>query len=101
MWAQCTDIVDEPLRETDARAAIREILELGNLTFSGHARQEMTNDNLGELDVRNVLRGGWVEPAEWENGSWRYRVRTQRMCVVVAFRSEAEIVVVTAWREQR
>ena len=50
------------------------------------------------VDAINVLRGGIVEPGEFENGSWRYRVRTQRMYVVVAFRSETELRVVTAWR---
>ena len=44
-----------------------------------------------------VSRGGIVEPAEFESGSWRYRVRTARMCVV-AFRSETELRIVTAWR---
>ena len=53
------------------------------------------------VDCANVLRGGFLEPAEWENGSWRYRVRTARMCVVIAFRSEREIVIVTAWRERQ
>lgn len=33
-----------------------------------------------------------------ENGSWRYRVRTARMAVIVAFRSETALRVVTAWR---
>jgi hypothetical protein len=28
------------------------------------------------VDETNVLRGGVVDPAEFENGSWRYRVRT-------------------------
>jgi hypothetical protein len=42
-----------------------------------------------------------VEPGEYENGSWRYRVRTARMCFVITFRSEEALVVVTAWREKR
>ena len=50
------------------------------------------------LDVANVLRGGVVDPGEYENGSWRYRVRTARIAVIVAFRSETELRVVTAWR---
>jgi hypothetical protein len=39
-----------------------------------------------------------VDPAEFENSSWRYRVRTARIAVIVAFRSETELRVVTAWR---
>ena len=49
-------------------------------------------------DCANVLRAGVVEEPEFERGSWRYRVRTQRMYVVVAFRSENELSIVTAWR---
>jgi hypothetical protein len=48
-----------------------------------------------------VLRAGVVDPAEFENGSWRYRVRTQMIVVVTAFRSETEIRVVTAWRMKK
>lgn len=67
------------------------------MSFSKHAREKMAKDGLTEIDVVNVLRVGIVEPAEWENQSWRYRVRTARMLVVVAFRA-ADNVVVTAWR---
>ena len=51
-----------------------------------------------ELDVINVLRGGFVEGRDFEFGGWRYRARTPRFTVVVAFRSEIALVVVTAWR---
>jgi hypothetical protein len=53
------------------------------------------------VDAVNVLRGGVVEPAEEERGTWRYRVRTANMTVVVAFRSKLDLVVVTAWRNKR
>lgn len=46
----------------------------------------------------NVLRAGVVYPPELENGTWRYRVRGGRINVVVAFRSEDTLVVITAWR---
>ncbi len=49
-------------------------------------------------DCLNVLRGGIVGAAEWEHGSWRYPVSTPRgYTVVVAFRGETLLVVVTAW----
>lgn len=44
----------------------------------------MAKDDLTTVDCTNVLRGGIVEPGEWEKGSWRYRVHAQRMWVVVA-----------------
>ena len=59
---------------------------------------EMAKNDLTTIDVTNMLRGGVVYAAEFENGSWRYRVRTSKMAVVVAFRSESELRVVTAWR---
>ena len=77
---------------------IREILATGSVAFSRHALEEMEKDKLTAVDVTNVVRGGVVDPAELENGSWRYRVRTGRMAVIVAFRSEAELRIVTAWR---
>ncbi|MDD5307078.1 MAG: DUF4258 domain-containing protein [Deltaproteobacteria bacterium] len=88
----------EPLKTREAGRLIREIVRGGSVTFTGHALAEMAKDDLATTDVLNMLRGGVVEPAEFENGSWRHRVRTARMCVVVAFRSAIELRVVTAWR---
>jgi hypothetical protein len=102
-----------PLRETDARRLLRRLLEEGVFVVSHHARIEMNKDKLTDVDVVNVLRGGVVQPAESENGSWRYRVLTQRMAAVAAFEpdvdalpadeddvSEMELIVVTAWRRK-
>src|SRR5689334_4914597 len=83
------------------RPLLRHILEAGALSFSGHALAEMGKDELTTVDCANVLRGGVVEPGEWESGSWRYRVKTNRICVVIVFRSEKRAVVVTAWRIRR
>ncbi len=93
--------MDEPLSSSDAKRLIREIITNGTVYYSKHARQEMANDNLSEIDCSNVMRGGVVGEGEWENGSWRYQVRTQRITVVVAFWSELELVAVTAWRMGR
>jgi len=91
-------VLIEPLSPADAKRLLQEIVGDGSVSFSGHAQQEMDKDDLATTDVLNMLRGGVVEPAEFENGSWRYRVRTARMCVVVIFRSETEVRIVTAWR---
>ena len=87
-----------PLDPPAARELIRSILSNGSVNFSRHALQEMAKDLLAEVDIINVLRGGVVDQGEFENGSWRYSVRTQRINVVIAFRSEVCLVVVTAWR---
>jgi hypothetical protein len=94
-------MVKEPLAPADAKKQIVAILSGGTVSFSRHAENEMANDPLGSIDridVVNVLRGGVVDPAELVNETWRYRVRTQRISVVVAFRSEMNLIVVTAWR---
>jgi len=90
--------MDEPLGPDAARNLIRQILQTGRFIYSRHAIEEMTADELTTVDCENVLRGGVVRPGEYEHGGWRYRVETRRITVVVAFRSEREIVVVTAWR---
>lgn len=88
----------EPFDGGEAQQLVRSILESGNLGFSGHALEEMAKDQLQTPDVVNVLRAGWVEFPEEKNGSWRYRFTTNRIVVVVAFRSREHAVVVTAWR---
>ncbi len=61
----------------------------------------MAKDSLSDQDALNILRAGYCEKAEWENGSWRYTFRTARIVFIVAFRSEEEIRVATAWRVER
>ena len=58
----------------------------------------MAKDKLQDVDVVNVLRAGLPQPPEMEKGTWRYRFATQRIVVVIAFRSRTELRVVTAWR---
>ncbi len=100
-----------PLRVPDARTYIRRLLDEGVLVVSDHARREMGKDNLNDTDAINILRAGVVREPEWEQGSWRYRVDTPRMCFVVTFDPEpeartsqdedvsaVELVIVTAWR---
>ena len=84
-----------------ARRLLREVLAAGFLRFSGHAKAEMAKDQLTTQDALNVLRAGVVEPSEFASGSWRHRVKTNRMCVVVTLPSESEAIVITAWRIRR
>lgn len=93
--------MDEPLPPDTAKKVIRQILQAGSFTYTKHSKDEMLADDLTTVDCENVLRGGVVRPGEYENGTWRYRVETSRVTVVVAFRSENELVIVTAWRTGR
>lgn len=88
------------LRATEAKKLIREVLAGGHeVVFTRHALEELEKDGLTTGDVLNVLRGGVVREGEWENGTWRYRVETPRIAVVVEFDTETRLVVVTAWRK--
>ena len=52
-----------------ARKRISLLLRSGQLTYTRHSREEMEKDDLTEVDVTNVLRGGHItEPAENEKG---------------------------------
>jgi hypothetical protein len=90
--------VKEPLPAATVKRLLVAILGEGILAFTRHAYEEMAKDDLTEVDVRNTLKGGAARPGELVSGTWRYRVETNRMAAVVAFRSATHVVVVTAWR---
>ncbi len=89
----------EPFRAHEAKRRIRAILVSGFVDYDNpHLVEELRKDGMDLMDVTNVLRGGTVEEAEMENGEWRYRVRTQKFCIVVQFEADDEVLVITAWR---
>lgn len=92
----------EPLKPSEARKLIQHILKDGYVTYSRpHAIDRMKEREMDTSDCINILRGGKVREGEYENGSWRYRVETPKMAVVVTFVAEDELMIVTAWREKR
>ncbi len=93
--------MEECLSRIEARTLLHRILDSGVVTYSvPHAVERLRERRLSTLDCENVLRGGAVEDAEWENGAWRYRVWTRKIAVVVQFLSRDEVLVVTAWRTE-
>lgn len=97
-------MLDEPLDPQEAKRLLLDIIEAGGVRFTRHAKLRLGERNLTEIDCVNVLRGGVVEeaePSESRSGGWCYRVRSYRINVVVAFRSESVVAVVSAWRMQR
>ena len=90
-------------KRLDARQAcklVKVARQRGKVAFPGHAQKAMEDDDLIETDVDNVLRCGAIyEEPELVRGTWRYRVETNRIFVVVAFLSATEVVVVTVWRK--
>jgi hypothetical protein len=92
----------EPLKPSEVRKLIHHILRNGDVTYSQpHAIERMEEREMDTSDCINILRGGTVREGEYENGSWRYRVETPKMAVVVTFIDEGELMIVTVWREKR
>ncbi len=94
--------VTSMLSSGQARKVLSEIFNQNPnlISFSKHAFEEMKNDSLKTGDILNVLKAGKIyDEPEFENGSYRYRVQTQKITVVIAFRKPNHVVIVTAWRE--
>ena len=92
--------ITKRLDSLQAHKLLSRILRAGGVSWSQHATDEMKEDDLGETDIVNTLRCGAVGGGEFKGETWRYRVETDRVGVVVAFQSEAEAVIVTAWRKR-
>lgn len=92
--SQCPD-------QREAKKFFKEHREGGTLSLvlTRHAAEEFSKDDMDMQDCMNILRAGIWDPPEWEGGSWRYPVRTQKMTVVIAIDFQAaEFAVVTGWR---
>jgi hypothetical protein len=86
------------LKPYEAKKLIMAIIAAGGVFPSTHAKQRMAEREMEMGDILCTLRGGLVREPEFENGSWRYRVETQKITVIVSIRSETKLTVVTAWR---
>lgn len=92
-------MLKEPLKPHEAKKLIHSILKDGSISYSRpHAIERLQKHGMSTVDCLNVLRGGSVEEAEYENGEWRYRVHTGKMTAVVRFEDDTELMIVTAWR---
>jgi hypothetical protein len=87
-----------PLKPADAKILARQIAEEGVVVVSTHARDAMRDDDLDTADCLNLLRAGVFEAPELVKDEWRYRVTTQRICIVLTFVSGDRLRLVTAWR---
>ncbi|MCK6574248.1 DUF4258 domain-containing protein [Myxococcota bacterium] len=89
------------LSQTEARRlAIAGVSAGGRARYTNHFRVEIAKDDIKITDIPNIIHGTY-SPGEFENGAWRYRAETQRMCVVVEFEEDGTVVFVTAWRKKR
>jgi hypothetical protein len=70
------------------------------VSFTRHAREQMRERDLKSGDVLNVLKAGKIMSVpDFINGSFRYRVQTNKITVVLAFKKPNHVVVITAWRD--
>jgi len=95
--------VKEPLQCDEPRKLLREILaKKGHVSirerFSLHADDRTKVRKVSDLECLAAVRAGAVVGREFEKGTWRYRVEAAGVCLIVAFRSESEFRIVTAWR---
>lgn len=92
------------LNVNQAKKVIQEFINSGapNITFTKHSLDRMAEKDIETTDVLNVLRAGFIydEPEEI-NSSFRYRIETSRMLVVVALKDPDNITIVTAWRKDK
>lgn len=94
--------VTSSLGKVQSRKVLAEIFnsDPNFVSFSKHGLKQMKERNLVTGDILNVLRAGKIlgEP-EFENDTWRYRVETNKIVTIIAFRKPNHIIVVTSWRK--
>ncbi len=95
------------LSRNEARKRITEIMTKhpDRVHFTGHAEKALQDDRLTTGDALNLLKsssGRINEEGEFHNGSWRYRLSTTHMVVVVAFEpTDLVLNVVTCWDKRK
>jgi hypothetical protein len=88
-------MLNEPLKADDAKKEILRRLKVGTVYTSPHFRRAAAAEGLLPLAAVEFLFAGFVEMVEFEGGNWCYRVRNGRVVVVVAFRGENQLDLVT------
>ncbi len=77
----------------------------GSVMFTDHARKELNNDRLNINDALNTLKSSSSQiysDGEFENESYRYRLKTRKIVIVFSFNPSGEqIIVITCWRDYK
>lgn len=98
------DYRQKRLDKTQARKLVTEITNRfpANIRYSKHALEELKKDDLTVADVLNIIKSSdarIINEPDFEKGSYRYRLETKRIVVVVSFDSSTSFAVITAWRK--
>lgn len=90
----------EPIKPKEAKERIMKTLTEGRVVYSRpHGIQRLNERKLSMVDCVNVLRGGIVNEAHREGSSWRYKVSTQNIEVIIKFLPYNRLMIITAWRK--
>jgi len=100
------DFRSHKLNKNQARKLISNIANNfpSHIRFSRHAIEELKKDKLTTSDALNVIKSKdskILSDPELEHGSYRYRLETSNIMVVISFDSDTSLVVVTAWRRKK
>ena len=101
------DYKTKRLDRNEARKLIAKIMNHTpqRVFFSRHALEELKKDGLTTLDAVNVIKSPGARiytEGEFEKGSYRYRLETANMMVVVTFLELGDgMIVVTAWDKRK
>lgn len=97
----------DKLSRNEARKQIQKIIAAfpNGIIFSGHSLIELKKDNLTTIDAWNVLNSAdskIYDDGEFSNGSYRYRVETSNIVIVVTFSTDGKgMIIVTAWDKRK
>lgn len=99
-----SDFKSHRLQKEEARKLLVRMTkrEDADVTITKHAIEELTKDGFSADDAISMLESTEariLKEAEYENGSYRYRVETDEMCLIIVFDSERELTVITGWRK--
>lgn len=93
--------------KNQARKLVSQIVksQASPLVFSKHALIELENDDLTTADALNVLKSPdakILNDGELSNGTYRYRIETAYILVVIAFSEDGKkIIIVTIWDKRK
>jgi hypothetical protein len=101
------DYKEQKLGINEARKQITKIINQNpeNIRFSKHALKELKADGLTTVDALNILKSSNAkinQDGEFEKGSFRYRLETSNLMIVVGFWCDGTgINIITAWDKKK
>ena len=101
------DYKTDRLNRNEARKRIAEIVTKhpNRVHFTAHALKALADDGLTTADAWNVLKSPSskiFDEGELKDGSWRYRLCTTNMVVIVAFEPDGYgLNVITCWDRRK